>query len=266
MFDRYNRKISYLRISITDKCNLWCRYCKPEEKCKLLRHDEILTYEEITEFVKVAVKLGIEKIRITGGEPLVRKGVTGLIRMISAIPGINDLSMTTNGIILEQFANALFDAGLHRVNVSLDTVNPEKYAIITRGGNINKVFNGIKAAQKAGLNPVKINCVVQCSSNESDAVEVKNFCKANGLIVRFIRQMDLQNGDYSVVEGGEGGNCAICNRIRLTASGLVKPCLFSDMAYNIREIGIEKAIRSAVEAKPEKGSFCFSNRFYNIGG
>jgi cyclic pyranopterin phosphate synthase len=140
MFDRFNRKLNYLRISVTDRCNLRCTYCMPEEGIKLFRHEEILSFSEIAEFTKVAVANGVTKVRITGGEPLVRKGITALVRMISDIEGIEDLSMTTNGTLLNQFAVDLRNAGLKRVNISLDTIDPEKFKAITRTGDINDVF------------------------------------------------------------------------------------------------------------------------------
>lgn len=266
MYDRYNRKINYLRISVTDRCNLRCRYCMPADGIKLLSHEDILSYEEIVEIVKAGVKKGIDKIRITGGEPLVRKNVVALIRMISDIPGIKDLAMTTNGIFLETHALSLAEAGLHRVNISLDTLDPVKYAYITRGGDINAVFRGIDAAKEAGLTPVKINCVVTESSQEKDAREVRRFCMRNALQVRFIHQMDLAGGQFSIVEGGEGGKCSSCNRLRITADGKIKPCLFSDLAFDIRKLGINKAFERAVSEKPLSGSQNHTGNFCNIGG
>jgi GTP 3',8-cyclase len=266
MFDRFNRKINYLRISVTDRCNLRCIYCMPEQGIQLLEHKDILSYEEILEVVKEAVKLGITKIRITGGEPLVRKGIARLVEMISGIKGIEDLGLTTNGILLEDLAGDLAKAGLHRVNISLDTVDPEKFKQITRGGDILKVFSGIESARKAGLDPVKINCVVQNSSSEKDALGVKEFCLKNNLEVRFIRQMDLNSGCFSVVEGGKGGDCLSCNRLRLTANGFIKPCLFNDLEFSIHELGIREALEKAINLKPEKGSVNQVNRFHNIGG
>jgi cyclic pyranopterin phosphate synthase len=266
MFDRYNRKINYLRVSVTDRCNLRCVYCMPAEGIQLLRHDEIMTYEEIFEVVKEAVTLGISKVRITGGEPLVRKGLPRLIEMIASLAGVTDFGITTNGILLEEQAGALSKAGLHRVNISLDTINPEKFSTITRGGDIRKVFTGIQAARKAGLNPIKINCVVKNSSEEEDAVEVRKFCKENDLEVRFIHEMDLDSGCFKVVEGGTGGACGSCNRLRLTANGYIKPCLFNDIKYSTRELGIREALEKAIHHKPEKGSVNTNDKFHNIGG
>jgi GTP 3',8-cyclase len=266
MFDQYNRKINYLRISVTDRCNLRCRYCMPEEGVCMLRHEEIMTYEEIREVVSVAVQLGVDKIRLTGGEPLVRKDIVDLVSMIASVPGVKDIAMTTNGILLEKFAVSLAEAGLHRINVSLDTVNAAKFHEVTRGGDISQVFRGIEAARKAGLSPIKVNCVIKEGSNESDAAEVARFCRDNGLVGRFIPQMNLQTGHFGIVQGGSGGDCAHCNRLRLTSNGKMKPCLFSDLEFDIRELGIRQAMEMALQVKPEKGTVNLGNCFHNIGG
>ncbi|MCD4678779.1 MAG: radical SAM protein [Bacteroidales bacterium] len=266
MYDRFNRQINYLRISVTDRCNLRCRYCMPEHGVPMLPHHEILSFEEIVEIVNVGVNMGINKVRITGGDPLVRKNIEELIYLLSQIDGIRDLSMTTNAILLDKYAKILAEAGLHRVNISLDTVDPVKYSYITRGGDIDKVFRGIEAARQAGLLPIKINCVVERSSAEPDAQAVKKFCIQHDLEVRFIHQMDLKNGSFSVVEGGDGGNCRKCHRLRLTANGKLKPCLFNDLEYDVRELGAEQAIKKAVENKPECGTMNNLNKFHNIGG
>jgi len=238
----------------------------PEDGIRLMNHQDILSFEEITEVVRVAVCLGIDKFRITGGEPLVRKDIVTLVSQMASVDGVKDLSITTNGILLEELAQPLKDAGLHRVNISLDTLNPLKFSEITRGGDIQKVLRGIQAAKNAGLEPVKINCVVFKSSNEADALEVKEYCRMNNLQVRFIRQMNLESGEFSVVEGGEGGNCSQCNRLRLTASGMVKPCLFDEQEFSVRELGAEKALLSALGSKPLNGCFNSKGSFYNIGG
>lgn len=266
MFDRFNRKINYLRISVTDRCNLRCVYCMPENGVPLLKHEDILNFDEIVEFTRIAVNKGIDKVRITGGEPLVRNGIIDLISMISGIKGINDLSMTTNGVFLDKYADDLVKAGLQRVNISLDTIDPEKYKQITRVGNVQKVFDGIKAAKKAGLNPIKINCVIQDNNQELDAIAVTKYCEENDLQIRYIKEMDLEKGEFSVVQGGSGGDCAVCNRLRLTANGMIKPCLFSDIQYSVRELGAEKAIEMAVENKPRSGHVNNTGKFYNIGG
>ncbi len=266
MYDRFNRKINYLRISVTDRCNLRCVYCMPAEGVELMQHKDILRFEEIVEVVKYAVSQGVDKIRITGGEPLVKKGIVDLIRMIAEIDGIKDFGMTTNGIFLDKYAQQLADAGLHRVNISLDTINPEKYRKITRTGDITQVFKGIEAAKKAGLNPIKINCVVQKSFDEPDARDVAELCKNNNLQIRYINEMNLETGSFSVVNGGIGGNCSICNRLRLTANGDIMPCLFSDLRFNVRELGIEKAFKFAIGEKPKSGHVAKKSQFYSIGG
>ena len=266
MFDRFNRKINYLRISVTDRCNLRCVYCMPEEGVKLLSHRDILSFDEIVEVTKAAVRKGVDKIRITGGEPLVRKGIVDLVEMIGKIDGIKDYSMTTNAILLDKFAKDLVKAGLQRVNISLDTLNPEKFKELTRGGDIQKVFDGIEAAKKAGLEPIKINCVIKESKQEQDAVEVAKYCKEHNLQIRFIKEMDLETGEFGVVQGGSGGDCGTCNRIRLTANGTIKPCLFSDISYNVRELGAERAIDLAIGNKPQSGHTNVTGKFYNIGG
>jgi GTP 3',8-cyclase len=238
----------------------------PEEGIKLFRHEEILTFNEIAGFTKVAVSKGVTKVRITGGEPLVRKGITALVRMISDIKGIKDLSMTTNGILLKQYANELSAAGLQRINISLDTIDPEKFKTITRNGNVSEVLEGIEAAKSAGLFPVKINCVIKESKEEEEARAVTRFCIDNNLEIRYILQMDLVKGHFSTVDGGTGGNCSLCNRLRLTSNGKLKPCLFSNLEFDIRELGFEKAIMLAAELKPECGSKNETDAFYNIGG
>lgn len=265
MLDHYKRDINYLRISVTDKCNLRCTYCMPEEGVKLLPHPEILSFEEIVAFAKIAVQNGITKIRLTGGEPLVRNGIVELVKMLSKINGIKDLSMTTNGTLLEKYAENLADAGLKRVNISLDTTNAEQYCSITRNGNIEDVFKGIKAAIIANLTPIKINCVLLGQPDE-ETIKLQEFCDENQLSLRFIHQMNLQTGEFSLIQGGDGGNCSKCNRIRLLANGDVKPCLFSDLAYNTRELGIEQAINLAIGNKPKTGTYSKSLSFSQIGG
>jgi cyclic pyranopterin phosphate synthase len=266
MFDRFNRNITYLRISVTDRCNLRCRYCMPEEGVALKDHNEILSFEEITDIVKTGVKLGINKIRLTGGEPLVRKDVAELIRMIKAVDGIEDIGLTTNGTLLPKLAEDLWNAGLRRLNISLDTINKDKYREITRTGKLDEVLAGIEIARKLGFDPIKINFVRIPGVNEEDEKEVKQFCSKHGLKIRFIRQMDLATGKFYPVEGGSGGTCSICNRLRLTADGKIIPCLFSDVGYSTREFGIEEAFAKALHSNPKKGKISVNHNFYNIGG
>ncbi len=266
MFDQYNRNINYLRISVTDKCNLRCFYCMPENGVPLFQHENILSYEEIVEIVKFVTERGVQKIRLTGGEPLIRRDITSLVQMISEIDGVKDLSITTNGILLDRYAKQLADAGLNRVNVSLDTLDAEKYKKITRGGNLNDVLKGIQKADEVGLNPVKINMVLNDLTDEQDKSQLREYCNKHGYSLRFIHQMNLEKGEFSVVEGGAGGDCKICNRLRLTANGKLKPCLFSNQEYDIRQLGIERALKLALENKPLTGSKNESCTFYRMGG
>jgi GTP 3',8-cyclase len=266
MYDRFNRKINFLRISVTDRCNFRCIYCMPEQGVTLIQHSEILTFEEIRDVAVTGVSYGIDKIKITGGEPLVRKRIVDLVAMLAEIPGVKDLSMTTNGSLLDRFAGDLVKAGLNRVNISLDTINLEKFREITRIGDLSRVMDGIMAARAAGFNPIKINCVIKKSPIEEDAREVAGFCAQYGLHVRFIKEMDLGTGIFSRVIGGDGGQCATCNRLRLTANGKIRPCLFSDLEFDVRELGIDEAFRRALGQKPESGTKNETGRFSNIGG
>ncbi|WP_346864365.1 GTP 3',8-cyclase MoaA [uncultured Draconibacterium sp.] len=266
MLDRYNRRINYLRISVTDRCNFRCEYCMPAEGVPLKKQEDILSFDEILEIVKVGTKLGLTKIRLTGGEPLVRKDLPLLVKMLSDIPEITDIGLTTNGVLLPKYAKQLKEAGLKRVNISLDTLNPEKFRKITRIGTLEDVLKGIDAALEAELLPVKINFVRIPGENQEDENAVREFCATKNLQLRFIRQMDLRSGEFYSVEGGKGGICEICNRLRLTADGFIVPCLHSELRYNIRELGIEEAFKSAVEFKPEKGMGTSTHEFSNIGG
>ncbi|MCB8994144.1 MAG: radical SAM protein [Bacteroidales bacterium] len=266
MYDAFNRNINYLRISVTDRCNLRCTYCMPEEGIPLLRHKNILSFEEITDFVRTAVSTGITKVRLTGGEPLVRKGIVELVEMLGQIPGIEDLSMTTNGILLKKYAHDLKKAGLMRVNISLDTLDPERFREITRLGDVQDVLGGIEAALDAGLKPVKLNCVIKKNRLEPDALLVARYAEDKNIQVRYIREMDLDNGIFYEVDGGEGGKCNTCNRLRLTANGDLNPCLFDKASYNIREMGALNALSEAVKNKPACGTLNRKGKFYNIGG
>lgn len=266
MVDRFGRPINYLRISVTDRCNLRCRYCMPPEGVTLLRHNDILAFEEIFEVARTAVSMGVTKLRITGGEPLIRRDIAELVRELAGINGVEDLSLSTNGVFLAENARALAHAGLQRVNVSLDAIDPERYREITRGGDVALVLKGIEAARDAGLEPVKLNCVVNGASSEQDASEVTEFAAKNGLEVRFIRRMDFPSGTFSVVDGGSGGDCVKCTRLRLSSDGFIRPCLFSGMGFSVRDLGPRLAIEEAVRLKPESGEPCSGNVMSRIGG
>ena len=267
MLDHFNRKISYLRISVTDQCNLRCLYCMPPDKdLHFMPAAEILTVDEIHQVIKSLVPHGIQKIRLTGGEPLFRPDIVDIIKAISSVPEIKDLGLTTNGLLLPKYAQALFDAGLKRINISLDTLDAAKFSHITSGGKISQVFEAIEIAKRVGFSPIKINCVRSDDFSPEDRLDLENFCEKNNLSLRFIRQMDLKKGSFWPVEGGEGGDCKICNRIRLTANGYFKPCLFNDKSYSIRKEGIVEAFLKTINNKPERGHINSVNRFSNIGG
>ena len=196
--DAFNRPINYLRVSVTDRCNLRCVYCMPPEGVQLIPHEEILRYEEIELIVRAATSLGLSKVRLTGGEPLVRAGIVGLVRALANVPGIDDLAMTTNGLLLTQQARALAAAGLRRVNVSLDTLRPERFARLTRLGKLEQVLAGIEAAQAAGLAPVKLNTVVVRGLNDDEVVDIARTTLEHDWHVRFIELMPLvESADWA---------------------------------------------------------------------
>lgn len=191
MKDTLGRNINYLRISVTDRCNLRCMYCMPEEGICKKQHQDILSLEEIYEVVKVCSELGVNKVRITGGEPLVRIGITSLIEKISRLENIKDIALTTNGVLLERYSEELKEAGLKRVNISLDTLNEEKYSYITRGGKLNDVMKGIKAAERVGMYPIKLNTVLIGGFNDDEIEAFIELTNESPIEVRFIELMPL---------------------------------------------------------------------------
>lgn len=290
MQDRFQRQIKYLRISVTDRCNLRCVYCMPPEGVQNIPHDEILTMEEITKIVKAGVQVGIRKVRLTGGEPLVRRGILDLINSLHRIPEIDDIAITTNGILLEEMAEDLKAAGINRVNISLDTLRPSRFRQITRGGSLDKVRRGINVALEKGLTPVKINTVVIRGFNDDELINLARLTMDHPLHIRFIELMPIGTSNASadtryissnevreLIEGSMGnlvneknnipGNgparysrldgaqgtigfisavsnhfCAECNRLRLTATGQLRPCLF-----NHKEVDIKQPLRSGAD-------------------
>ena len=265
MHDRFKRHIHYLRLSVTDLCNLRCAYCMPAEGIQQLRHEDILRFEELVTLTQAAVDLGINKVRLTGGEPLVRNGIINLVRMLGQIKGIDDFAMTTNGILLPEYAEPLREAGMQRLNISLDTLDPEHFRVITRVGQVAEVLAGIEAARQVGFKQIKLNCVIQESPEEPDARAVAAYGAERGLDVRFIRRMDTENGRFWRVVGGDGGHCEICNRLRVSSDGKVYPCLFSDQVYDVRKLGAKQALRMAILNKPQSGDKS-KNTFYRLGG
>jgi cyclic pyranopterin phosphate synthase len=267
MIDHYGRNIDYLRISVTDLCNLRCVYCMPEAGVRRLRHNEILRVEEIEEIAVAAASLGIEKIRITGGEPLIRRSIVDIVRRVAAVPGIKEVALTTNAVWLPQFAEQLKEAGLARVNVSIDTLDPDKYREITRGGEVADVLRGIEAAIAADLTPIKLNAVLMGGVNEDAIRPLIKMTEDADFRVRFIEVMPIGEcagwnqerfiGISRVLEeepglqlvGTDGVSklyrkegsigsvglispisshfCPSCNKIRVTSDGKLKPCLHS---------------------------------------
>lgn len=193
LIDRWGRPITYLRVSVTDRCNLRCVYCMPPEGVQRLEHDAILRYEEIAEVVRVAASQGVRRVRITGGEPLVRAGLPALIRMIRETPGIEDISLTTNGLLLAKMARELHAAGLNRINVSLDTLQADTFARITRGGSLGAVLDGIAAAEEVGLAPIKINAVAMRGVNDDELLDLARLSIDHPWHVRFIELMPVVN-------------------------------------------------------------------------
>ena len=189
MIDKHSRKISYLRVSVTDLCNLRCVYCMPPGGSELSRKEEILSLEEILKLVKHGVSLGVNKIRITGGEPLVRKGIISLVNQIAEIKGIDDIAMTTNGVFLKEFATQLKSSGLSRLNISLDTMREDRFAEITRGGNIADVFDGVEAVLKAGFKGTKMNAVIMRGDNDDEIHDFVRYIMERDIELRFIELM-----------------------------------------------------------------------------
>ena len=302
--DSYQRPLNYLRISVTDRCNLRCVYCMPPEGIPLLPHEEILNYEEIFIVAQAAADLGIVKVRLTGGEPLVRSGLTSLVAMLAQIQGIDDISLTTNAELLEGSAVELKGAGLRRINVSLDSLRSDRFRDITRVGRLDNVLRSIEAAKSAGLGPVKTNTVVIRGINDDEVVDFARLTVEEDWHVRFIEYMPFANGDDKVDDRlvpiseikrdietlgtleptyDSGGGpakyfrlrgykgtigfispvsehfCQACNRLRLTADGKLRPCLFSDDEIDLREPlrdgagvdDIKHLIREAASCKPE---------------
>jgi cyclic pyranopterin phosphate synthase len=291
LIDSYNRTIDYLRISITDRCNLDCLYCTPFGGRTRLSHSEILSYEEILRITKASVRAGISKIRITGGEPFQRRGMVGLCRMLSDIDGIESLAVTTNGILLKELAGPLLEAGVRRINVSLDTLKPERFKKITGADLLYRVLEGIEESEKVGLNPIKINMVVMRGINDDEIEDFAEFTLEKPYHIRFIELMPTQGhtmenhhslfvpmsemvdrvkrignlqletktesfgpaklcslpeaaGKVGFIAPLSRHFCGTCNRLRLTADGKLRTCLFSE-----KEIDIKGSLRKGASIK-----------------
>jgi cyclic pyranopterin phosphate synthase len=322
--DSYGRTITNCRISVTDRCNLRCVYCMPAEPV-WLPHSEILTFEEIARFARIAIGLGITQFRVTGGEPTARKDLPELIRLLASLPGLTDLAMTTNGILLEKLAKPLKDAGLHRLNVSLDTLREEKFVHIARREGLGRVLAGLEEAERAGFAPIKVNMVVMRGVNEDEIVEMAAMARSKAYQLRFIEFMPLDGdrqwsrekvvpaqeilerlqarfplersdgplsdparpwrfkdgkGDIGVIASVTEPFCFACDRVRITAEGKFRTCLFSTWETDLRAMlrggatddEVARAIAGAV-GKKEAGhgindpSFVQPARpMYSIGG
>ncbi len=305
MKDIYQREINYLRISVTDRCNLRCTYCMPRDGVKPIPHEDILRNEEIGQIVRAGALVGINKIRLTGGEPLVRKGLQDLIRLIHETDGIDDIALTTNGILLPGMAAELKSAGVNRLNISLDTLKPRRYKDITRLGKFEDTWKGIETALEFGFHPVKLNVVAIRGFNDDEILELAGLSFKYPLHIRFIEVMPIGVSDAwasyrhipvfeikEIIEQGLGklqevrkllGNgpakyyyqpemqgsigfispvsdhfCSRCNRLRLTAEGKLRPCLYSGSEIDLRttlrnsagDMDLAKLFAQAINNKP----------------
>jgi len=268
MLDSFNREIDYLRISVTDRCNHRCVYCMPESGAVLKNHEDILSYEQIEAVAREAVRLGVTKVRLTGGEPLLRREIGSLVGRLSDISGLRELCMTTNGTYLAGMAAELKKKGLNRVNISVDSLDPEKYHQITRGGDLKQTLEGIDAAIAAELTPVKINMVISANTIEREVDKMQEFCEKKGTRLQKILQFSLYDRQASstLFHAERPPECLNCNRLRLTSDGFFKPCLFSEDEIQVDFDDIHGSILRAVAAKPESGSSCRSRSMCQIGG
>lgn len=325
MLDPFGRSIEYLRLSITDRCNLRCRYCMPEEGVPPLAHADVLSYEELLRVARGCVALGIRKIRVTGGEPLVRRGVVDFIAQLAALPEVPEIVLTTNGLLLADMATALKAAGLQRVNVSLDTLRPERFLALTRREGLAQVLDGLAAAEAAGLDPVKVNVIPLRGVNDDEVLDFARLTLTHPWEVRFIEFMpispDLEygssagmpmaeverqlqslgvleplprqesagparlfripgaRGSLGLIPSVSGHFCPECNRLRVTADGRVRGCLFGNQEIDLKpalrggdEAALIELLHAAVCTKPERhtiGSATFkapNRRMQGIGG
>jgi cyclic pyranopterin phosphate synthase len=304
LVDPRGRRIDYLRISITDRCNFRCIYCQSKGPFKFLPHEEILTFEEIESIVRVGVKLGVKVVRLTGGEPLLRKGIVELVARLAKVPGLEDLSLTTNGYFLSELVKPLKEAGLKRINLSLDTLSEEKFSELTGGFSLKKVMEGLYLSLSEGFTAVKINSVIIRDFNDEECEELAKLSIELPVEVRFIEFMPVGKNSlwdesrvvpiseikerverlgklwpaekvgkgpaavfrFEVAKGKVGfisplssHFCGSCNRLRITADGRLRPCLFSDEEINLKDYlrgkkgSLEEAFREALRIKPEIG-------------
>lgn len=313
LMDRFGRVHDYVRISITDRCNLRCVYCMPEEGLPFFPHEDVLSQGEIVQTVANLAKMGIKKVRLTGGEPLLRKDVVEIVQHIKEIPEIEDLAVTTNGLALHRLAPQLKKAGLDRLNISLDTFDAQRYRTITRGGNVNQVLRGIQTAGEQGFKKIKLNVVVIKGQNDDEVEDFLAYTLDHDVTVRFIEFMPIGQEDSSSwqksyfqleqifeicqakkwsysrieetqdngpaenfkIEGAKGNFglihpvscrfCESCNRLRITADGCIKSCLYWDDEENIRSAindfpAFEAKIMASLRLKPENHEMALTNQ------
>ena len=317
--DHFGRTVNYLRLSVTDRCNLRCCYCMPPSGISKCSHDEVLRYEEMMQVSRAAVSLGIEKIRITGGEPLVRKGLLSFLQRLNSLPGLSEITLTTNGLLLAEMASEIKAADVNRLNVSLDSLQPETYAGITRGGNLKKVLAGLDAAERVGLG-LKLNMVVMRGINDREICEFAALSVTRPWSVRFIEYMptirekawrnrvlpgseiikSLQQkysltpleatrlcgpakpyridgavGTIGIITPMSDHFCGSCNRIRVTSTGMVKSCLLSEGAFDLKPAlakgydTVRSALSDVIEGKSYRHNFHDNQRSFqmsSIGG
>lgn len=280
LIDRFNRGINYLRVSITDRCNLRCVYCTPPDGERRLRHRDILRYEELLRIVRIALKLGIKKIRLTGGEPFVRKGIQEFIPMLMALKGLDDVSLTTNGVYLKDNLEMLKAAGIKRINVSIDSLNRVKFKRITRFDYFSEVWEGVEKARDMGFYPIKLNVVIMKGINDNEVLDFGRLAIEHPYHIRFIECMpvgfesnslafipnseiektlvhkfgplipvspgqndgpaeryrfDAGKGEIGLISPISNSFCQYCNRLRLTANGMLLPCLLSNIEVDIKD-------------------------------
>lgn len=308
LIDSFNRQISYLRLSVTDRCNLRCTYCMAEDMT-FLPKSRVLSLEEMAQVGQAFVDLGVEKIRLTGGEPLVRNGVVELAEKLSKLNGLRELVMTSNGVLLDKFAQPLVDAGVSRINISIDSLREDRFKTLTRFGHLDDVLRGIQAARKAGFAKIKLNAVVLKGTNDDEVIELTQYAVDNGLDISFIEEMPLGEIDghlrtetaidnrsikeqlsehfrleasdfndkasgpsrYLNIAGSDSkvgfispmsdNFCGSCNRVRVTAEGLLLLCLGNEHSLDLREIvrtdpaKLKSAIVASMQRKPERHYF-----------
>ncbi len=308
LIDPFNRAIEYVRLSVTDRCDLRCSYCLPKDHDEFIEPENWLSFSDIERVVRVFTELGVRRVRVTGGEPLTRHHLTDLVERLHALPLLEDLSLSTNAVRLKKSALALKQAGIQRINVSLDSLQPQRFATITGGGKLSKVLDGLMAAKAAGMQPIKINMVAMKDVNDDEIEDMVQFCLEHDFTLRLIETMpiggtgraatdhylDLQHVQQrlsekydlipSIMPGGGPARyvqvagtelrigfitpisqhfCATCNRVRVSAEGVLYTCLGSESGFELRPLlqqgiddeGLKQAIRDAIILKPEKHEF-----------